>query len=213
VRRRHVVIVVILAMGPPAGAETRCATKLRVAGDPVGEVRLASLRADFHHRARAAAAWHATWSLAYGGVSIYQGVALASADHDARIDRAFGLGASLLGFAVLQIMPMHVLYDHRRVEALATRDGEVCARLAEAERLLVREVGSEKFAKSPLVHVGNFVVNAALLIGLGAGFRHWDAAALAGGIGVVVGEVQIISQPTGARRALDRYLRGELAHF
>src|SRR5205085_52841 len=72
---------------------------------------------------------------------------------------------------------------------------DVCALLADAEGLLVRDVKSAAFGKSALTHAGNFLFNIGVGLVLGVAFHHWTQAAIQSLAGIAVGEVMIISQP------------------
>jgi hypothetical protein len=54
--------------------------------------------------------------------------------------------------------------------------------------------------------VGSLAIGAVLGFGLG----HWRGAALQAGGGIVITELQIFTQPTGAVDALARYRRGHI---
>ena len=203
------VLGLLLAVAPCASARADdCRTNIHVAGAPTAEARLTFLRTSLQRNAKYAGIWHGSWTAIYSGLSIYQGTAFALGDHEERIDHSFGLGASLLGLVVLQAMPQQVLLDQPRFERVVRASGDPCEAVAEGERLLMREIAAEKFANGPLVHAGNFIVNFGLLLGLGVGFHHWDTAGLAAGIGIVVGEVQVFTQPRRAQKTLARYRAG-----
>jgi hypothetical protein len=207
----RVICLLLLARATSVGAEERCTTNVSVAGAPSAEARLGFLRTNLRRNARYMGIWHGSWSAIYVGLSAFQATELARGDHDQRIDHGFGLGASLLGLVVLQAMPQKALIDQPTLERILRRGTEPCEAVAEAERLLRREIDAEDFAAGPLVHTGNFIVNMALLLGLGAGFGHWDQAALAASVGVAVGEIQVWTQPRRARRTMARYRAGALA--
>jgi hypothetical protein len=169
-------------------------------------VRLDFLRDRMHHGANYASIWDAGWSIAYAGVSTYQAIALPIANHHDRIDRSFGLGGSLLGVAVIQIMPMKIIADDRRLERdIKASRGDQCAQLAEAERLLKRDAASEAFSHGPLVHFGNFILNSGMVVALGFGFHHWNTAAIQGLSGIAIGEIQTFTQPSYELKTLALY--------
>jgi len=126
---------------------------------------------------------------------------------------AVGAGSSAIGLAPLLISPLEVQGDGAELEALpplSLERDEICARLADAERRLVRDANGEAAGRSWLMHSANLAVNAGVLLLLGLGFHHWKAGAINGVLGTAVGEAMILSQPTGAVDALDRYRAGHL---
>jgi hypothetical protein len=205
-------LLALLSTAAPAYAQS-CDGVSAAIDDEDAAVRLDFLRDRMHRGAKYASIWDAGWSVAYAGVSTYEAIALPLADHHDRIDRSFGLGGSLLGLAVLQIMPMKIIGDDRRLERFiaASPDGGRCTQLAEAERLLQRDAASEAFSHGPLVHVGNFILNSGMALALGFGFHHWDAAAIQGLSGIAIGEVQTFTQPSYEQKTLRHYQRGESA--
>jgi hypothetical protein len=202
-------LVLVAALGVAARADVPCRTGVNVIGAPDAAARLSFLRTNLYRNARYANIWYGTWTGIYGGLSVGQGIALARApDEDARIDRAFGLGFALRGVAALQALPQKVRLDQPRFERVVRGRVDDCEAVAEGERLLRREIADEKFSNGPLVHAGNFIVNFGLFLGLGAGFHHWDIAGLSAGIGLIVGEAQILSQPRRAKKTYARYRAG-----
>ncbi|HZS35245.1 MAG TPA: hypothetical protein VFF06_00385 [Polyangia bacterium] len=175
--------------------------------------RLAYLRENLRRGARHVRAWHYAWSGIYGALTTYQLVLIPFGDREQRIDYYFGASSALLGFAVLWIAPLKVMRDQRWLErriAAAPPGESPCAPLADAERLLLRDAASEAFGKSALVHAGNVALNVGLLLALGFGFGHWQQAAIQGPVGIVVGELQIFSQPRDEMTTLARYRSGQL---
>jgi hypothetical protein len=78
------------------------------------------------------------------------------------------------------------------------------------EQLLVRDAADDDFSVGPLVHVGNFVVNIAAGLILGLAFDRWQAWSYTTVVGIVIGEIQVITRPTTAMDALSAYRLGEL---
>jgi hypothetical protein len=111
------------------------------------------------------------------------------------------------------VMPLRVMGDQRWLErrlATAPLGTHECALLAEAETLLVRDARNQAFGRSEVVHVGNVAVNAIIFAIIGAGFGHWTGAVISAVTGIVVGEVQIFTQPVGLVTDLARYRAGDL---
>jgi hypothetical protein len=128
-----------------------------------------------------------------------------------RIDGFIGAGSAAIGIAAMQLMPLKVIGDERRLRA-AGPGTDRCALLAEAERLLERDARSEAFGTSPLMQAGSLVFNVGLAVVLGAGFHHFRTAGITLGVGAVVGELEIATQPTHSIDALRRYRAGLLEH-
>jgi hypothetical protein len=213
---KELLLATMLLTSQVAAAELHCqsiaggAPKLETID---AHARLAYLRERLRRGARRARWWHYGWSGTYAALAAYQVVLIPFGDRDARINYYFGAGSSLLGLAVLWIAPLKVMADEKWLErriAAAPADESVCALLAEAERLLVRDAAAEAFGKSPMVHAGNFVLNIGLALALGLGFHHWDQAAIQGPVGIAVGELQTFTQPTDELKTLAAYRRGEL---
>ena len=115
---------------------------------------------------------------------------MAGTDRAGLIDDGIGAGASFVGVLSVALSPQAVMADQYWLERRLRRappGTDVCALLADAERLLVRDAKSAAFGKSALVHAGNFVFNAGVMLLLGIGFNHWEQAALQGVVGVAVG--------------------------
>jgi len=69
---------------------------------------------------------------------------------------------------------------------------------------------TEASGHSVLIHLGNAALNIAGGLVMGIFFRQWIAGAEAAVIGTAVGEVMILTQPTGSEKALARYRAGDL---
>jgi hypothetical protein len=207
------VLLCSLCASAPAGA-VECAPI--AGGDPTlgridAEVRLRFLRDRMRLAARKARIWSWTWAGIYSSLTVGQLALLPTADKGDQVDNYIGAAASFIGLATIVVSPLRVMSDQRWLERrMRTPAADVCARLAEAEHLLVRDADSEAFGKSALVHAGNFVLNAGISLLLGLGFHHWGQAALQGLTGIAVGEAMIISQPDQSVTDLRRYRLGNL---
>ncbi|MHB8877432.1 MAG: hypothetical protein ACYC8T_27385, partial [Myxococcaceae bacterium] len=85
-----------------------------------------------------------------------------------------------------------------------------CPTLASAERLFLRDAEGEAFGVSWLLHGANVVFNVAVGLVLGLGWGHWESGAINAAAGIAIGEVMILTQPTGVVSDLERYRGGEL---
>jgi hypothetical protein len=87
---------------------------------------------------------------------------------------------------------------------------DTCSLLNTAELLFIRGAASEEFGVGPLVHFGNFVINIAGGLIVGLGYGRWSYFAYSSIVGIVVGEIQVATQPTDLVESLREYRRGEL---
>jgi len=175
--------------------------------------RLRFVRERLRVDARDARIWAWTWAGIYSALTVGNLALLAAHDQDQRRDDYLGAAASFVGLAVLLVSPLKVMRDQRWLErrlARAPAGVDPCALLADAERLLIRDAAAEAFGKGPLVHAGAFIFNLGLGLVLGAGFGHWNSAAITSLVGIAISEIQIVSQPNGALRTLQRYRRANL---
>jgi len=156
--------------------------------------------------------WQATWIGVYGAVTVANTVGLVLSNNETDyIDWGLGVGSSVVGLITV-LIPKKVQHDAR---ALSERIGaappgtDPCALLAEAEAVLLRDAAEEAFTTSALAHVGSFLFNLGITVTLMA-VGHLDEALMHGFVGLVVGEVQIDTQPIGAVKALRNYRVGLL---
>jgi hypothetical protein len=177
------------------------------------EVRLRFLRDRLRYAARRTRIWSYTWTGIYSTLMVGQLALMDPHDRNSLIDNGIGAGASLIGVLSIALIPQSVMSDQwwleRRLKH-AKPGTDVCALLAEAEGLLIRDAKSSAFGKSPLTHAGNFAINIGLGFVLGFGFGHWNQAAIQGLTGIAVGEIMIISQPNDTVNDLRRYRAANL---
>jgi hypothetical protein len=178
-----------------------------------GEVRLRFIRDRMKLGAHRARIWTWTWAGIYSTLTVGNLALLGGADRDGQIDDGVGAGAAAVGVLTLALAPQEIVADQYRLERRLRRappGTDVCALLADAERWFIRDAKSAAFGKGVLVHAGNFLFNIGVGFLLGFGFNHWDQAAIQGLVGIVVGEVQIISQPAQIVSDLRRYRAANL---
>jgi hypothetical protein len=166
------------------------------------------------HEAHNARLWSGLWGAGYGAITVGQAIlATQQSDTGQRAENIVGAAASFIGVMAVVILPPSVERDQswwEKHKRLIPPNADPCATLATAEHLLVRAADSEEFGIGPLVHIGNFAVNIAAGLVLGIGFNRWPAFAYVGLVGIAVGEVQVITQPTGSIADLRRYKNGDL---
>jgi hypothetical protein len=177
------------------------------------QVRLRFIRDRLRLQSRRTRIWAFTWTGLYSAVIVYNLAQLNPQDRDNLIDNGIGAAASLVGVLSVALVPPKLIGDQfwleRRLKH-APPGTDVCALVAEAEGLLLRDAKSAAFGKSALVHAGNFVFNMGVGLLLGAVFHHWQQAAIQAGLGIAVGEVMIFSQPAEIVSDLSRYRAANL---
>ncbi|WP_394821393.1 hypothetical protein [Pendulispora albinea] len=164
-----------------------------------------------------------TWSLGWAAASVAMGsggltLGLLESDRDKRIGNFIWAGTSLIMPLRLLISPLHVMGDSRALEddasrppeGDAAREPDGCSHLARAEAFLERDAAQEAFGTAWYTHAMAIGFSAGLGATLGYALDDWSGNALAAGIGIAISELQIWTQPTGAVRARDRYLAGNL---
>ena len=187
-------------------------------GDPAlarqdPEARLAFIRARMKHDA-----WRSRqWSLAFGtGYATITAASVIAApllrDRASVPDLYVGGFSSIIGFGLIAVAPLKVIFDHEALEASIAADPhqDRCAVLARAEQLLIADAKNEKFGRSWLIHSGNVLIGVGALLVLGLGYDRWGSG-IANGIGsIAVGELMILTQPHGLVRDLKNYRLGDL---
>ncbi|PTL82118.1 hypothetical protein [Vitiosangium sp. GDMCC 1.1324] len=181
----------------------------------VGELepsqRLAFIQSHLHEDARAARIWTGAWGAGYSLLTVGQ-LALAPAfAPEEQVDFYVGAISSAGGVAALLAVPLSVMEDSPTLDAMVARQpGPVdCTLLAEAERLLVRSARSEEEGRSWVMQTANVVYNVVTGLVLGLFFDRWASAAVTAATGWLLGEVMILTQPTGAQDALRLYREGK----
>ena len=179
--------------GARAGEPPRCAE---------GEARrrLAELRAAMDDEAERAVTWSSAWvatgaSLAFGNFTR----AALTRDEDDRVDPLVSGVASLFIPLAILARPLRVIADREalRDEAERDADGDACAALARVEARVARSAEDEADKAGPLAHGVNVGGNVAIGLLLALVFHHGWAGLLNGAGGIALGELQIVTQPTG----------------
>jgi hypothetical protein len=212
---RALALVLLLACAPVLAADCPLPPGAASAlGAADGEARLRFLQRGMRHAARKARIW--AWSsagvlLAVGNFQLLG--ALHVPDRGDRIDLA--VGAASVGFSLLQMaaVPPLVTIDQWRLDskvAHAAPGADRCALLAEAERFLVRDARSEEQATGFVMQAVTVLFNMGTGVVLGLAFHRWDSAASNIFLGVGLGELQILTQPTESVKLLARYREGNL---
>jgi hypothetical protein len=211
----------IFVASPAAGAESVQCNGVDGAVARLAEIdaraRLAYVRSVMDDQARRARRWSLAWTVIGLGLSAgnFTRAALADTPED-RIAPLVGGASSLFIPAKLLVKPLEVIGAQRTLEAdiekldPAAAAVEVCATLARAERLFVESADDEAFSVGIFTHLFVIAGNGAIALFLGLGYDNWKGALLNGGGGLVISEIQINTQPTGAVEGLARYRRADL---
>lgn len=175
--------------------------------------RLHFLRHRLRRSASRARVWTWTWRSLYA-VGMGQLVLLPAMHTDEdRIPTYIGAASSAVGELTTFILPLSVMSDVPALEARLAQPPDArseCARLADAEQVLIEAAASEAGGQRWYIHGANVAFNAGVGLVLGLGFDLWPAAALNGIGGAAIGELQILTQPTDAVDVLEHYRAGRL---
>jgi hypothetical protein len=178
------------------------------------ETRLAWLEAKLRRGGVYSTWWSASWGVIYGGLTVGQLALLpTSANEGERDEKYVGAGAAFIGVLSVAILPPKIIADDRwwrKKKKTLAGNSDPCAMLNMVEQLMVRDAADDAFSIGPLVHVGNFVVNIGAGLILGLAFDRWQAWSYTTIVGIVIGEIQVITRPTTAMDALGSYKLGEL---
>lgn len=165
--------------------------------------------------AESARLWYWGWSGVGVASAWVNGIWAASSDYDGRVDRIGAASGGVMLAVTTLISPMSVTSDASSVatavdESAARPGSDPCAVVAYAEKYLARSAEDETRRKGFVGHA--LPIGGALAGGLvlGLGYGHWTGGALNAGIGIVITELKILTQPTGSVKALDRYRSGIL---
>jgi hypothetical protein len=174
------------------------------------DARLRFLAAAFDREIRDVDLWSWTWGSIYVGAGGAQGTATAFVhDPGVRIDLSVGAVSAAVGAASLYVLPLQITLPLRAARR-DWNDPDPCRALAQAEATLAMAADKQRVSSGWAPHVGNVVFNGALALILGWGFGRWTSAGMSAGIGVVVGEANVLTQPHRLPGVLDRYRAGNL---
>ena len=177
------------------------------------EARLTFIRARMRHDAWRARQWSFAFGTSYAVLTGASGVVVPlMKDRAAVPDVLVGGGSAIVGFGLIAVAPLKVIFDHEALEAriAASTGGDRCALLASAEAMLIADAKNERFGRSWLIHSGNVLVGVGAMLILGLGYDRWESGIINGVASVAVGEVMILTQPHGLVRDLKRYRLGDL---
>jgi hypothetical protein len=163
-----------------------------------------------------AVAWRWGWVGAYGVIAVAQfglsGLKPPESMPHFLTERYVGGVQAAIALIPPLVLPLHVGYDAPAFAAKvkAAAPGDTCNLIEEGEKLLREDAHNEAFGVSWVTHVVNIVYNAVFFVILEFGYHDLLGAALAGGLGAVLGEVQIFTQPASLPAALRDYQAAKL---
>jgi hypothetical protein len=171
--------------------------------------RLDYLARAFDHEINDVDAWSWTWGSVYAAGTIALGVTLSlTHNRGTRIDLTVGVISAGFGAVSLYLLPLKLTLP-LRVSRAHWDASDRCTALARAERTLVDVEKDQALATGIFAHLGNVAVNAAIALILGLGYGQWTSAAVSGGIGVAIGEANVLTQPHHLHDVLARYRSGQ----
>jgi hypothetical protein len=201
-----------------AGAETRCpkptgAEPALAATD--GRVRLEWIDRHLSREARRMSYWNWGWAIGIGASGVGSLIPVPFVAPENRIDYYTGAVLAALGVLPFVLAPPDVIRDGRELHAhlLVTpldTDAQVCVMLLDAERRLVDDARDERLLSGWWSHAANVAINTGAFLFLGLGYHHWLSGAITGGVGIVIGEAVILTQPVQNIDDFARYQRGDL---
>jgi hypothetical protein len=122
--------------------------------------------------------------------------------------------SSIIGFGLIAVSPLKVIFDREELESRiqqAGPGGDRCAVLATAEAMLVADAKNERFGRSWLIHSGNVLVGVGAVLVLGLGYDRWGSG-IANGIASIARRRGHDPHPTvGLVRDLRHYRAGNLS--
>jgi len=191
----------------PAGANERL-------GAVDASVRLAYLRAALDRDADSGQAWRMRWIGGYAVIAVGQ---LLTAPFVTTENQRPGLYvggvASVIGTIPLIFLPPEVVRDGPEFAAKVKEAGPAatCSLISEGEKLLLRDSKNEAGGVNWLQHVISIVYNGIVAVIIGAGYHNWLSGGLAGGVGALLGEAKILSQPTALTESWKSYQAGAVS--
>jgi len=174
--------------------------------------RLEYLRMALNTDAQAAQTWKWRWVGGYGVIAVGQ---LLTAPFTTTVDQRPGLYvggiASVIGTLPLLLMPLHVGHDGPMFDAkVKAAGGATCSLIKEGEALLIHDAENEVHSANWVQHVISIVYNGIVAVIIGAGYHNWLSGGLSGGVGALLGETKILSQPVELDNAWHTYQSGVL---
>ena len=177
------------------------ATSVRATAQPdvECEARARTLATRLDDDARATRTWYWAWMAAGMALVVGQGAGAVFATGDLRKELIVGASASVFIPGLLLIHPPMVLHDARALHE-QVKLGEPCLVLPSAAQRVARDARDESFATGWFAHTFIIGGNIALGLLLGIGLHDWVGGAKQTVGGTIIGELQILTLPTGVLR-------------
>lgn len=156
------------------------------------------------HRSRA---WSLGWGVSLGLLSAGQLVIAPLSPTEERPDWWVGAGAAGVGVLTRVVFLPRVFGERRRLKR-STATG--CARTAELEAAVLASAKWERSGRSLLMHGLSLGFNAGAGLLLGLAFDRPVAGNRLAAMGMVIGEIMIITQPQAMMRTVDAYGRARV---
>jgi hypothetical protein len=172
-------------------------------------LRVKFLQDSLNHDVGHALAWRWGWVGAYGAITVAQFALVPVVA--TRPERYVGGVQAALAILPPLVLPLHVTFDAPIYDAKVKQGGASCALVDEGERILAEDAHNEAFGASWVFHLVNVVYNFIIFAVLEWGYHDLKGALLAAGPGLVLGEVQIFTQPVGLPDAWQRYKSAAIA--
>lgn len=171
--------------------------------------RLHFIEAHLEAGAPKALAWFGVWTTVYGGLTLGQGILLATTHvRKKQIGYIVGGIGTLVGTLSMVVMPMPAAFAALSLRGLPEATPEERRRkLAAAEHWLDRAADGEQFEQSWVVQASGVVVSVAIGLILSAGYHFFDSAVENTFPGVVVAQTQVNTSPMQAVRDRVEYAK------
>ena len=158
------------------------------------EERLAQLGQAFADELKGLRIWSRTWAAIYAAGAVLQLViALAlRSDDPVRTFLFLGAAGATFGSASFFILPLRISRPLGRVK---WADPDRSRLLDEAEATCTRVAKTVRQGRSWVGHFGNLVGNVSVTLTMGLWLHTWKAALIGGSIGIVIGELNLLTKP------------------
>jgi hypothetical protein len=153
--------------------------------------------------------WYAGWSSFYGAAMVAQLARVGFTDNTAeRADLIVSASKATIGVVARLLRPPSAIHGSRELTGMPERTAEERWRkVVRAEALLARNAKESDQRYSWIAHTVNLALNIGGGLIVWLGYDDFVRGASSAGIGIIVGEVQIWSQPWRAKRDWQEYQR------
>lgn len=171
--------------------------------------RMAFIRARIEAGGKHELRWALGWGIGLAAVAVAQ-LALVPLEHpEERPVLYIGALQAAIGAGSRAIFIPRSTIERRRMRKHAP-DPDDCAALAAAERALARSAKTNHHGKAVWQHFLSLGVNAGIGLLLGLAFKKPVEGSRLAAIGMITGQVMIVTQPTTMIRSMDSYKLGRI---